>query len=85
MSEVNCGFVIACRNNDVDSARSFLSEGADINFRFEIDNLTALHCAVKKGHLETVKFLLLQPTLDLSAATLKRKPTSPLGASKASR
>jgi ankyrin repeat protein len=74
--DINCAFVLACRNNDVESAQTLLSQGADINFRFPIDDLTALHCAVKKGQLEAVKFLLEQGALDLNAVSKKRKQTA---------
>jgi hypothetical protein len=74
--DMNCEFVFACRHNDVERAKILLSQGADINFRFSFDNLTALHCAAKKGHNEIVKFLLKHGNLDIHAISEKKKQTA---------
>ena len=74
--EINIQFVLACRRNDVEEAERLLKLGADVNFRFPVGNLTALHCAVKKGALGAVKFLLAQDTLDVKSQSSEKKLTA---------
>ena len=52
----------ACSVGDIDAVRLLLSEGADVNYRsrsMAIPQISSLHIAVRCGHLEIVKLLVM--------------------------
>ena len=51
-----------CKNGNLDEVKAELARGGDVNDK-ESDGVTALMCAVWKGHNSIVKLLLEQPAV----------------------
>ena len=66
-------FISACKRNDLNTVRTLLFIGADVNWRDVNDGWSGLHYSARENYWELLELLLIQTGVNVNIKTNKMR------------